>query len=151
MKIRNLLVALLLFLSLGALFGGGAFLITPDGSSMGMSAEIDLRHSPFESFLIPGLILFTMFGLLPICVVWGLLMRRKCRCAQLLNMYPDMHWAWTWSVYVSFALLIWIYMEVYFLQSFHFLQSFFFFYGILLLALLLLRPMRRLYSVSEKV
>jgi len=40
MKPRNLLVALLLFLSVGALFGGGAFLLFPEGW-MGMTPGVN--------------------------------------------------------------------------------------------------------------
>jgi len=43
MKTRNLLVGLLLFLSAGALFGGGAFLIFPEGW-MGMTPELMLHQ-----------------------------------------------------------------------------------------------------------
>jgi hypothetical protein len=90
MKTRNLLIFLLLFLSVGALFGGGAFLLFPEGW-MEMTPELMLQHSPFKNFLIPGLILFTVLGLMPIFVVWGLLKHKNCKIAQLVNIYPDMH------------------------------------------------------------
>ncbi len=105
MKTRNLLVALLLFLSVGALFGGGAFLLFPEGW-MGMTPELMLQHSPFKNFLIPGLILFTVLGLMPIYVVWGLIKRKDCKIAQLVNIYPDMHWSNSWSVYTGLSRLL---------------------------------------------
>lgn len=63
MRTRNLLVCLLLILSAGALVGGGAFLVFPEGW-MEMTPELVLQHSPFKNFLIPGLILFTVLGLM---------------------------------------------------------------------------------------
>ena len=149
MKTRNLLIFLLLFLSVGALFGGGAFLIFPEGW-IEMTPELMLQHSPFKNFLIPGLILFTVLGLMPIFVVWGLIKRKKCKIAQLVNIYPDMHWSWSWAVYTGFALIIWIYMQVYFLQGFHWLHFFYFFYGILLLVVAFLRPVRQQYCMKNK-
>lgn len=47
MRTRNLLIFLLLFLSVGALFGGGAFLIFPEGW-IEMTPELMLQHSPFK-------------------------------------------------------------------------------------------------------
>lgn len=44
MKTRNLLVFLLLFFSLGALFGGGAFLLFPEGW-MEMTPELALPQN----------------------------------------------------------------------------------------------------------
>ncbi len=149
MRTRNLLIFLLLFLSVGALFGGGAFLIFPEGW-IEMTPELMLQHSPFKNFLIPGLILFTVLGLMPIFVVWGLIKRKKCKIAQLVNIYPDMHWSWSWAVYTGFALIIWIYMQVYFLQGFHWLHFFYFFYGVLILVVALLKPLRQQYSVKNK-
>lgn len=149
MKTRNLLVFLLLFFSLGALFGGGAFLLFPEGW-MEMTPELVLQHSPFKNFLIPGLILFSVLGLMLIFVVWGLLKRKDCKIAQLVNIFPDMHWSWSWAVYTSLALIIWIYMEVYFLQAFHWLHSFYFFYGVLILVVTLLKPIRQYYSSTSK-
>lgn len=148
MKTRNLLVGLLLFLSLGALVGGVSFFIFPEGY-MEMTPELVLQHSPFKNFLIPGLILFTVLGLMPIFVVWGLLKRKDCKFAQAVNIFPDMHWSWSWSVYTGFALIIWIYMEVYFLQDIHWLHSFYFFYGILLLVVALLKPIREQYLMNK--
>jgi hypothetical protein len=117
---------------------------------MEMTPELILQHSPFKNFLIPGLILFVVLGLMPVFVVWGLLKRKDCKLAQMLNIYPDMHWSWSWSVYTGFALIIWIYMEVYFLQGFHWLHSFYFFYGVLLLVVVLLKSIRQQYSVNNK-
>lgn len=150
MKTRNLLVILLLFLSLGALVGGGAFLIFPEGY-LGMTPELVLQHSPFKNFLIPGLILFTVLGLMPIFVVWGLLKRKDCKPAQAVNIFPDMHWSWSWAVYTGFALIIWIYMEVFFLKGFHWLHTFYFFFGVLLLVVALLKPVRQLYAEQKQL
>ena len=63
--IARLAVALEIFLGLGAVFGGGALLIAPDGHLLGMPAKL-LAGSPFASYLVPGIILFTLVGLAPL-------------------------------------------------------------------------------------
>lgn len=63
--IARLAVALEIFLGLGALFGGGAFILAPDGHLLGMPTKL-LAGSPFPSFLVPGIILFTFVGLAPL-------------------------------------------------------------------------------------
>ncbi len=144
MKIKNLLIFLLIILSIGAIAGGGSFLLFPEGY-LGMTPESMLQHSPFPNFLIPGIILFTVFGVIPLFVVWGLLKQKSCKSAQAVNIFQDMHWSWSFAVYTGFALIIWIYMQVYFLQSFHLLHSLYFFYGILILVVALLKPVREFY------
>ena len=70
----NILLFLLLFLSLGALFGGGALMLDPTGELLQMPVTM-LKGSPFNDFLIPGLILFTILGIFPLLIFYALLKR----------------------------------------------------------------------------
>jgi hypothetical protein len=63
--IARLVVALEIFLGLGALFGGGLFILAPDGHLLGMPLRM-LAGSPFRSFLVPGILLFTFVGVAPL-------------------------------------------------------------------------------------
>src|ERR1700686_4523622 len=63
--IARLAVGLEGFLGLGALFGGGAFILGPDGHLLGMPTTL-LVGSPFPSYLVPGIILFTFVGIGPL-------------------------------------------------------------------------------------
>ncbi len=54
-------VAGLIILGLGALAGGLALVTAPDGSNMGFDVGL-LAGSPFDDYLIPGLILGGLFG-----------------------------------------------------------------------------------------
>jgi hypothetical protein len=59
---KNKRMAILhLFIGIGAVFGGLAAILQPH-SPMGISTDV-LEGSPFENFLIPGLILFGFIGL----------------------------------------------------------------------------------------
>src|ERR1700682_3951495 len=63
--IARLAVGLEIFLGIGALFGGGALILAPDGHLLGMPTKL-LSGSPFSSYLVPGLVLFTLIGLAPL-------------------------------------------------------------------------------------
>ncbi len=58
-------MALEILLGLGALFGGGQFIMAPDGHLVGMTTET-LAATPFRSYLVPGIILFTCLGVGPL-------------------------------------------------------------------------------------
>jgi hypothetical protein len=61
----RLAVVLEIFLGIGALFGGGQFILAPDGHLVGIPPSM-LAGTPFHSFLVPGLLLFTFIGVGPI-------------------------------------------------------------------------------------
>src|SRR6202043_944297 len=64
----RLAMVLEIFLGIGALFGGIQFILAPDGHLLGVPLSM-LAGTPFHSFLVPGLLLFTFVGLAPIMAV----------------------------------------------------------------------------------
>ncbi|MBN8697333.1 MAG: hypothetical protein J0L87_12450 [Bacteroidetes bacterium] len=60
-KVKIICIILLLFNAIGALPAGFLFIIDPTGSKMGMNTHY-LQHSPFNTFLIPGIVLFMVNG-----------------------------------------------------------------------------------------
>jgi len=98
-------VALLVFLAVGAFFGGWELMHpAADGSGLGMPAEW-IQSTPFSSWLIPGLILFMVFGIGSVVAVVAGLLR---------------HWS---APYLTFAIgvgqMIWITVELAMVQRFH--------------------------------
>ena len=91
------LLVLLVIQGLGGLAGGLSLSLRPDGSVMGMPTSL-LDGSPFSDFLIPGLILLLVLGVLPLVAVAGLWMRRR--------------WAWYAAFVVGCGLMIWILVEI---------------------------------------
>src|SRR3982074_2374003 len=63
--IARLAMLLEIFLGIGALFGGSQFILAPDGHLLGVPLSM-LAGTPFHSFLVPGLLLFTFVGVGPI-------------------------------------------------------------------------------------
>ena len=126
------LLVLLVIQGLGGLAGGLSLTIAPDGSVMKMSTSL-LDGSPFHDYLIPGLILLLVLGVLPLITAAGLWLRRR--------------WSWYAAFVVGCALMIWILVEITIIP-YSWLQPFFGGVGLLIFIFTLLRPVRRFYRVS---
>jgi hypothetical protein len=101
--LARLAVGLEIFLSLGAIFGGGQFILAPDGHILGMTVK-SLAATPFPSYLVPGILLFTFVGLGPF-VAAALTIRRHA-VAPLA------------AVAVGLTLLGWVTVEMVMLAGF---------------------------------
>lgn len=90
------LVGLVAALSVTAIPGGAQFLAAPSGRLIGMSPAA-LAGSPFDSYLLPGLVLLVVLGVGTLPVVYGLVARRP--------------WAWGGAVATGVALAVWVLVE----------------------------------------
>ncbi|MGG6310612.1 hypothetical protein [Paenibacillus macerans] len=112
----TLLIVLQALLGIGAVYGGGALMLDPTGELVGMPS--DMMEIPlFPNYLIPGIILLLMFGILPLVVAAGLVRKREWTWGNKLNLFKNMHWSWAFSLYIGFALVIWISVQVYILNG----------------------------------
>jgi hypothetical protein len=118
--IKTITIILLLFLAVFAFLGGGAFIHDPSGAILQIPLSF-LDHSPFSSFLLPGILLFTVFGL------GGL------ACALLLIF--KFRQAGDVVIVAGAALVIWIVVQLAMIRTFHYLHAI---YGVLGLVLLFL-------------
>lgn len=142
---RNVLIILLAFLGLGAIFGGGALVVSPTGELLGMPLSL-LEHSPFNNYLIPGIILFSILGMAPCLLIFALLKKPVSKSANRLNFFKDMHWAWSYSIYVAFALIIWLQAEMLFICAVHWIHAFYMFLAVVIIFVALLPEVRNLYK-----
>jgi len=67
--VRIIALAALMFLGLSGLVGAIPLIVHPLGEPWAMPQSL-LRHSPFHSYLIPGIILLVANGLLSLWVLW---------------------------------------------------------------------------------
>jgi len=105
--LKILSVLLLLFNTIGAVYGGLHLILHPDGSSIGLSLDW-LKHSPFDSYLIPGFVLLLANGLFGLFVLWQVLSGRKSAAFYVL---------------IQGCLLTgWILIQILMLQSVYFLH-----------------------------
>ncbi|AGK52367.1 hypothetical protein [Bacillus sp. 1NLA3E] len=68
----KLLIFLQLFLGVGAIFGGSVFVIEPSGDLINMPISL-LEQTPFSNFLIPGIILLVVLGIIPTIISFALI------------------------------------------------------------------------------
>jgi hypothetical protein len=142
---RNILLILLAVLGSGSIFGGGVLIISPSGKLFGMPLSM-LDKSPFNNFLVPGIILFSVLGIVPIGVMIALIKKPSCKFAELFNFYKDMYWGWTYCIYIAFALIFWIQAEMTFLHAVHWSHSLYMFLGVAIIFVSLLPQVRILYK-----
>lgn len=113
--IYRILFGIQLFVGIGALAGGYAGISNP-AAPLGVPTEI-LKNAPFDNFLIPGIILFTVIGLGSITSALSILFKSRYR-AYISNVF-------------SWALVIWIVVQCIMLQNIHGLHVAFFLIGML--------------------
>jgi hypothetical protein len=99
--------ALCLLIGVTAIGGGLSLVLYPDGSRTQLPLSL-LRHSPFGSYLVPGLLLSVVVGLGN--AIAGLLeLRRHSRARPV-------------SLTAGAVLVIWIVCEMLLLRTMHWLQ-----------------------------
>jgi len=92
-----LLMVALGFQGLSGLAGGLGLMVDPSGARIGLPITL-LEGSVFGDFLIPGVILFSVLGVVPSFVLLGFL--------------ADRSWARVAALWVGMALVAWIVIEV---------------------------------------
>jgi len=102
-----ILIGLLLLQVISAFGGGIAMVLKPDGSGLGIPLYI-LKGSPFSNFLIPGIILSIVLGVLPLIAALGLIFGKPWGVIGMLNIYTNRYWGWAYAVYTGLGLIIWI-------------------------------------------
>lgn len=91
------LLLLLGFQGLSGVAGGLGLVYDPSGSTMGLSPEL-LAASPFGDYLVPGLVLLLVLGVVPCVVAIALWNRRR--------------WARIAGLFVGGALVLWIGVQI---------------------------------------
>jgi hypothetical protein len=91
------LIVGMLFQGISGLVGGVGLVIDSAGEFLDLSVDL-LIGSPFQTFLVPGLILLVILGIAPMVVSVGLMKRTR--------------WAWYGSLTLGCALVIWILTQI---------------------------------------
>jgi hypothetical protein len=107
-------------IGIGAVVCGALLIIAPDGRYLQMPLDM-LKTSPFETFLIPGLILFFVNGVGN--VVSAILCFRTHRLGGFTGLF------------FGFGLIIWLFVQVNMIGGGSWLQYLYFVLGILVLLL----------------
>lgn len=116
---RKLFIALgvlQLFIGLGAIAAGYGFIMDPSGNNLSIPTEL-LKNAPFETYLIPGIVLFTVNGISTLA--GAVLSLRRHR-------YSGMG-----GIILGSALTVWIIVQVYWIGLISWMQPFYFGLGLL--------------------
>lgn len=143
-----LLVSCLAVLSLGALFGGIAMMISPDGSGLGLPSDL-LEETPFTTFSIPGILLFSLLGVWPAFTVYGLLRKVPLFGSNSLQPYPEQHWSWTFAYGIGLVLILWINIQLLLGITFHILHFVYDLLGLLILVLVHLPKTKAAFTLPS--
>jgi hypothetical protein len=60
--LKSVLIILLLLNGISAVMGGWSLIVHPDGSVLGLSANL-IMSSPFSDYRLPGIVLFCLIGI----------------------------------------------------------------------------------------
>ena len=93
----KLLITCMIFQGISGVFGGLGLILDTTGETLNIPLSW-LEGSPFTNYLIPGLILFFLLGILPIYIATGL--------------FGNRFLYWRLSLILGIILLIWILVEI---------------------------------------
>lgn len=141
------LIVLLVLQSITGLWGGAFLIAAPDGRLFNMPVEA-LKNSPFTNFLIPGLALFALLGVVPGLAAYGMIFRPAWKWPQKLNVYNDQFWAWTFALYVGLMLIIWMDVQVAVIGYGDALQAIYAVVGLAITILSLLPDVKNTYKTA---
>jgi hypothetical protein len=134
-----------------ALFGGIPMLRDPFGAPLGMSTSV-LAGTPFDSFLVPGLLLTLVLGVYPLVAVLLLWWRPEWRAMARLERATGRHWAWSVGIGAGLAMMVWIAVQVLMLGATNLLQAVIAGLGLVVVLLAFVPEVRRAYrSAPEAV
>ena len=108
------------FIGIGAVAGGLGLMLNPSGGSLGLPLEL-LEKTPFSTYLVPGLVLFTVNGLGNLAGAVASFTRRR--------------FAGEIAMALGAFLVAWILIQVYWMSGFHWLHWLYLVLGIVEAAL----------------
>jgi len=124
---------MLFLLGVSALLPGINMITDPSGRKLGFP-EGALAKTPFEDYVIPGMLLTVFIGLLPLIACWALWKKPSSAFMDRLNPFSSFQWVWTLALMSGLGLIIWIMVQM-IMMPFFFLQLVFLVWGIFLVLL----------------
>ena len=149
-KERNILLLILVLLGTSALAGGLALMLFPSGELLNIHLSF-LIHSPFNNFLIPGIILFLLFGIFPFILIYALINKPICIIADFYNVFKKMYWAWTFTIYTAIALIIWTQIQILIVAEVYWIQTTITFIAICMIIITLMPQVRNYYKKRKRI
>ncbi len=144
-----ILIGILLLEGGLALVGGVLLVAGPSGRLLRMPAEW-LTGTPFSTYLIPGLLLASALGLLPLFAALALWRFRSMTGLRRVETTLGMDTAWLASLAAGTGIMIWIVAQIAMLRTLHPMHGFIFALGAAIVALSLLPSVRRKHALPRR-
>jgi hypothetical protein len=138
----------LVLLGVSAAFGGFLLVIDPSGARMQWSLAL-LEHSPFENFLIPGLLLGIVFGIGSFLALLALWFRPTWPLGTAITRFTGEHWSWSVAFTIGLGQVIWIVAEVLMVRVASWLQPVCVTLGVLIVLLTFEPGFRRSFALEK--
>lgn len=142
-----ILVAIFAFLAMMALPVGWMMMRNAQGDILGMPFAW-IARTPFGSWLLPGLVLFTLLGLGSLCAIYGLLLRPGWGWPQRLNPIRSRRWEWTFAAGIGLAAMVWIVVQLLALRMYFWMQPMVFVLGLIIVLLMAEPHMWRYFALA---
>jgi hypothetical protein len=133
--------------AISAIYGGISLMNEPSGDSIQLPI-IMLEGTIFSSYLVPGIILFLLLGFFPLFLIFPLIFKPDWPIINGLNIYKSYHWAWTYTLYTSIMLIIWINVQMIILGTGSLIQGYFGLFGVFMLIITLTPGCKRYYRIQ---
>jgi len=142
-----ILILAVAFEAIGAIYGGINLMNDPSGDSIQLPITL-LEGTIFSSYLIPGIILFLLLGFFPLFLIFPLIFKPDWPIINSLNIYKNYHWAWTYTLYTSIILIIWINVQMMILGTGSMLQGAYGLLGVFILIISLTPGAKYYYRIN---
>ena len=142
-----LLVFLLIFLGAGGIYGGTLLMLDPSGVKIQFPPGT-IERLPFPNYFIPGVILLIGMAGLPLFTAFALWSKPTWQWPKQLNIYPEQHWSWTFSLYTGIILSIWINVQIFIVGLIGQIQPFYGLYAVVVIICTLLPQVMRFYRLQ---
>lgn len=137
-------IGLLVFLGVTAVLGGVALVL--DGGAAPPEDWLD-RIPVIDSWVLPGLVLGTGFGVGSLLTAYGVLRRPGWTWSRWAERLTGRHWSWLATILIGLTHIAWIAVELVYLPQTSALQAVYGFVGVAL-TLLPLHPTARRYLAA---
>ena len=138
----------MIFQAASAIPSALTLIIDPSGGIIDLPLS-HLEHSPFHDFLIPGLFLFIILGIVPAITAIGLIKPFRFKLFEFLNYYNDQHWSWTFSYYTGIVLIMWINIQLMMIREWDFLHLIYSVLGLTIIILVQLPSLKNALSTKN--
>jgi hypothetical protein len=139
------LIVLGVLLVILGLPAGLALMTDPSGEGVGLPSDM-LDDLPVDDYLLVGVFLVVVYGILPMILVYGLWSRPKWNWTDPISKLTGEHWSWTGTLVLGAAQILWIAVQSVYLGFGDVFQWIILLNGIGMIGLPLVPSVRRFFA-----